>query len=230
MHLLLTSALYFRGRWLNGFDQAATRKRCFQVPDTNGCYEVSMMENTFKYNYASIDSLDADVIEIPYSVLEKSCAKASLSIFRFVRRIIPVFPFFFQDQRLSMLVFLPHNEGLQSIHTLSRDLSYTPISVILGMLKKTELILTLPKFSIESKHDLRGVLESVSLSPSTFFFCFQFLQILIFSLPDGNQRSVRFERRSLRNFAENGSTGRKCSSRCKNRSERGWNRCCCGYR
>lgn len=65
--ILLTSALYFKGRWLKSFDKDATRARCFRVPQ-RGCQDVPMMENTSRYRYAYIASLDADVVEIPYSV------------------------------------------------------------------------------------------------------------------------------------------------------------------
>lgn len=62
-----------------------------------------------------------------------------------------------------MLVFLPVNEGLQDLSVLSRDLSYTPISTILNSLRDTELILLMPRFSVETKIDLRPTLETVNL-------------------------------------------------------------------
>lgn len=65
--ILLTSALYFKGRWLKSFDRHATRLRCFRVP-ARGCQNILMMENSSKYRYGYIGSLDADVVEIPYSV------------------------------------------------------------------------------------------------------------------------------------------------------------------
>lgn len=70
--LLLTSALYFKGRWLKSFDRGATRVRCFHVPQ-HGCRNVPMMENTSKYRYAYVTPLDADVVELPYSVKFHSC-------------------------------------------------------------------------------------------------------------------------------------------------------------
>lgn len=62
-----------------------------------------------------------------------------------------------------MLVFLPTKEGLQSLSILSRDLSYTSISSILNSLRETELILLMPRFSVETKTDLRPTLETVNL-------------------------------------------------------------------
>jgi len=65
--MLLTSALYFKGRWLKSFDKSTTRVRCFHVPQ-GGCQDIPMMENASKYRNGHIASLDADVVEIPYSV------------------------------------------------------------------------------------------------------------------------------------------------------------------
>lgn len=69
--ILLTSALYFKGQWLKSFNKDATRARCFRVPQ-RGCRDVPMMENTSRYRNAYIASLDADVVEIPYSVRNDS--------------------------------------------------------------------------------------------------------------------------------------------------------------
>ncbi|XP_071654183.1 uncharacterized protein [Temnothorax longispinosus] len=127
--MLLTSALYFKGRWLKSFDRDATRVRCFRVPQI-GCRDVPMMENTAKYRYDYIASLDADVVEIPYS-----------------------------NGRTSMLIFLPsHEESDPYLQILSKDLSYVPMKTLLTSINETELVLSIPKFSIESKLDLRSPL------------------------------------------------------------------------
>ncbi|KAM0725674.1 Serine protease inhibitor 2 [Formica fusca] len=127
--ILLTSALYFKGQWLKSFDKDATRARCFRVPQY-GCRDVPMMENTSRYRNAYIASLDADVVEIPYS-----------------------------NGRTSMLVFLPsHEDSDPYLQTLFKDLSYVPMRTLLTSLKETELVLSIPRFSIENKLDLRSSL------------------------------------------------------------------------
>ncbi|XP_014296435.1 alaserpin isoform X2 [Microplitis demolitor] len=131
--LLLTSALYFKGNWRKAFDKNLTRNRCFNIPN-QACYSVPMMESVSQYFYASIPDLKAEVVEIPYD-----------------------------DDKISMLVFLPVNEGLQDLSVLSRDLSYTPISTILNSLRDTELILLMPRFSVETKIDLRPTLETLGI-------------------------------------------------------------------
>ncbi|XP_015115995.1 uncharacterized protein LOC107040423 [Diachasma alloeum] len=131
--LLLTSVIYFNGRWLKAFDADSTRTRCFHVSDSE-CQEVSMMENVSKYKFAHVPSLDAQVVEIPYA-----------------------------DGRLSMLAILPNKKGLQSLQTLCKDLAYTSVSAILSNLRESEIILQIPKFSIESRIDLRPALESLGI-------------------------------------------------------------------
>ncbi|XP_029156604.1 uncharacterized protein LOC114929280 isoform X2 [Nylanderia fulva] len=132
--ILLTSALYFKGRWLKSFDRYATHARCFRVPQY-GCKDVPMMENTARYRYAYIAPLDADVVEIPYS-----------------------------DGRTSMLIFLPsHEDSDPNLQILSKDLSYVPMRTLLSSLNETEIMLSIPRFSIESKLDLRSSLMRMGI-------------------------------------------------------------------
>lgn len=132
--LLLTSALYFKGRWMKSFNKEKTRQRCFNVPNV-GCQNTLFMEVTAKYRYAYIASLDADVIEIPYS-----------------------------DGKTSMLVLLPYrNSSNQGLRILIKDLSYIPLSTLLEQLHETEVYLSIPKFAIESKLDLRAPLERMGI-------------------------------------------------------------------
>lgn len=69
----------------------------------------------------------------------------------------------FQDGRTSMLIFLPsHEESDPYLQTLSRDLSYIPMKTLLANLYETDMVLILPRFSIESKLDLGAILMRVS--------------------------------------------------------------------
>ena len=62
-----------------------------------------------------------------------------------------------------MILLLPTNQGEHALHILSKDLSYIPVSVLLKSLRETEMLLQVPRFSIENKLDLRPALERVSL-------------------------------------------------------------------
>ncbi|KAF9786581.1 hypothetical protein SFRURICE_016304 [Spodoptera frugiperda] len=62
--LLLTSALYFKGTWLNEFDLKQTHGECFY---RNGvCKTVAMMNLEAELNYAHVDDLRAHALELPY--------------------------------------------------------------------------------------------------------------------------------------------------------------------
>ena len=64
--MLLTTAIYFKGKWEKSFDIKSTRMLCFNA--LTGCVKTNMMENIDNYKYAYIPALDAEVAEIPYTV------------------------------------------------------------------------------------------------------------------------------------------------------------------
>lgn len=65
--VILTSAIYFKGRWLKAFDKANTSLQCFHMPDGK-CKNTYFMKHESIYRYAYISSIEAHVLEIPYSV------------------------------------------------------------------------------------------------------------------------------------------------------------------
>lgn len=132
--LILTSALYFKGKWQKAFNKDASFMGCFNVP-TTGCQETQFMATTAKYRYGYIPSLDADVVELPYT-----------------------------DGKTVMLVILPNNEKTDPhLQILSKDLSYIAISALLANLETSNVNVILPKFTIESKLDLRPALERMGI-------------------------------------------------------------------
>lgn len=71
----------------------------------------------------------------------------------------------FQNGLTSMLIFLPgHEETDPYLQILSKDLSYVPMRSVLSSLNETEMLLSIPRFSIESKLDLRLPLTRVSVN------------------------------------------------------------------
>ncbi|XP_015514612.1 uncharacterized protein LOC107220504 [Neodiprion lecontei] len=98
-----------------------------------GCENTYLMESLAYYPYAYIPSLQAEAIELPYA-----------------------------DGKLSMLILLP--ERLEDgIHALMKDLAHTPLPSIIGSLQETEVLLSLPRFSVETKIDLRSALEGLGI-------------------------------------------------------------------
>ncbi|XP_043487510.1 uncharacterized protein LOC122514639 isoform X1 [Polistes fuscatus] len=132
--LILTSALYFKGRWQLSFYKKAGFNGCFYVPKI-GCQNTDFMANTAEYRYGNIESLNADVVEIPYT-----------------------------DGKTVMLIILPNNKEIdQNLTVLSKDLSYVSMSALLANIYLTEVNLIIPKFSIENKLDLKSVLKSLGI-------------------------------------------------------------------
>lgn len=71
----------------------------------------------------------------------------------------------FQNGRTSMLIFLPSNEGTDPhLKILSKDVSYVPLRTMLSQLSETELVLSIPRFSIENEIDLRSPLMRVNIN------------------------------------------------------------------
>ena len=70
-HLMLTSVIYFKGRWLKSFDTAKTKLQCFYIPNGE-CRKTYFMKHESLYRYAYIASIEAHVVEIPYSVRQIS--------------------------------------------------------------------------------------------------------------------------------------------------------------
>lgn len=65
--LIFTSVIYFKGHWLKSFDKANTKLQCFYIP-SGKCRNMYFMKRRSVYRYAHISSIDAYVLEIPYSV------------------------------------------------------------------------------------------------------------------------------------------------------------------
>ena len=64
--LVLVNAIYFKGNWASKFDPKQTKTDKFYLND-NDSIDVQMMSNKGKYFYKEDESLDAKVLELPYS-------------------------------------------------------------------------------------------------------------------------------------------------------------------
>ncbi|MDR2179380.1 MAG: serpin family protein [Synergistaceae bacterium] len=68
------------------------------------------------------------------------------------------------ENAYSMLVLLPRKRG--DIENLEKSLSFSALEEILQSLKNREVVLFLPKFTVETKYDLRETLETMGLKTS----------------------------------------------------------------
>ncbi|XP_054005650.1 uncharacterized protein LOC128890802 isoform X1 [Hylaeus anthracinus] len=132
--LLLTSVIYFKGRWLKSFDKANTNLHCFYTP-TGECRKINFMVHESTYRYAQISSIDAEVLELPYS-----------------------------DGKTSMLILMPSKKERDPyLRILSKDLSTVPVSAMLASLKERGVTLYLPKFTIENSLNLVPTLQHLGI-------------------------------------------------------------------
>ncbi|XP_033314153.1 uncharacterized protein LOC117213042 [Bombus bifarius] len=132
--LILTSVIYFKGLWLKSFDKANTKLQCFYIPNGE-CRNTYFMKHGSIYRYAYIPSIEAYVLEIPYS-----------------------------DGKTSMLTLMPRSrENDPYLRILSDDLITVPVSAILANLKKQDITIHLPKFNIENNLNLVPTLRHLGI-------------------------------------------------------------------
>eukprot|EP00397_Hematodinium_sp_SG-2012_P034653 GEMP01037179.1.p1 GENE.GEMP01037179.1~~GEMP01037179.1.p1 ORF type:complete len:415 (+),score=89.27 GEMP01037179.1:185-1246(+) len=122
--LVLVNAVHFKGRWKMQFNTKLTRAEPFYVTQEKKV-SVNMMHIKDSFHYCSAPDLNATAVEMPY-----------------------------RDDRLSMIFFLPNSHSdLQFMEAkLSHpefDLRALPFSGI-----EREILVSLPRFKIESSHDL----------------------------------------------------------------------------
>lgn len=65
--MVLANALYFKGMWKKSFDTQSTALKCFRSM-RKACVNAAMMQSTDIFNYRFIEALDAQALELPYSV------------------------------------------------------------------------------------------------------------------------------------------------------------------
>ncbi|CAL7946686.1 unnamed protein product [Xylocopa violacea] len=132
--LVSTSVIYLKGKWLKSFDKAKTKLQCFYRPD-GICRNTYFMKHESTYRYAYIASIEAHVLEIPYS-----------------------------DGKTSMLTLMPSSrEKDPELRILSEDLTTVPVSAILENLKERDVTIYLPKFNIENNLNLISSLQRLGI-------------------------------------------------------------------
>ncbi|XP_076270449.1 serine protease inhibitor 3/4-like isoform X5 [Rhynchophorus ferrugineus] len=129
--LVLLNAIYFKGNWASKFDAAETRPQKFYI-NNNDSIEVQMMKKKSKYNYKEDRTLDAQVLELPYS-----------------------------NPDISMIIILPNKRD--GIVKLEEKLANVDLTKITENMYKPEVIVSLPKFKIETEIDLNGPLQELGL-------------------------------------------------------------------
>ncbi|CAK1547635.1 unnamed protein product [Leptosia nina] len=139
-HMILTSALYFKGQWTYKFDESSTTLRPFYDSNGNKMGEVNMMTNRHTFPFANIGAIQARVLELPYG----------------------------KENRLSLLIMLPYpnvsvKDMFNNLHNYSLDMMFGDIATSVKEFPDDEIIVYLPRFKIESELDLTGSLMAMGV-------------------------------------------------------------------
>ncbi|XP_062424068.1 serpin B10-like [Rhea pennata] len=131
--LVLVNALYFKGNWATKFQAEATRQRPFRI-NTNTTKPVPMMFLSDKFNWCYIESVQTNILELPYV-----------------------------HNDLSMFILLPSDvSGLQKLEgelTFENLSEWTSQE----LMEKTKMEVYLPRFTLEEKYDLKSTLSRMGI-------------------------------------------------------------------
>ncbi|XP_006115621.2 leukocyte elastase inhibitor-like [Pelodiscus sinensis] len=132
--LVLVNAVYFKGQWAEEFKKENTKETPFHINETTS-KPVQMMNGRGKYNIATIEEYDCQVLELPY-----------------------------KDSELSMYILLPKDHmGLTELEMkLTYEKLTSWISP--GHMEKAEVMVSLPKFKIERDALLNKYLEALGMT------------------------------------------------------------------
>ena len=131
--LVLTNAIYFKGKWASQFDKKATQEAPFKLA-LKKTVNVPMMHRKEKYKHATMD--DAQILELPYV-----------------------------GNELSMFIVLP--QTVDGLLELEKRLTPTNLGTWLSALRKKEVNVYLPRFTMTSQFQMNEVLKSMGM-PSAF--------------------------------------------------------------
>lgn len=141
--LALVNAIYFKGNWLNRFDEANTKEMTFKVNKKEN-KQVQMMYQMKKLPYNYIPEHGLQILELPYV-----------------------------DKELSMFVLLPEESAQGSNPLLKLENELTPEKLDEWTNREnmdihTDIVIHLPKFKLEEDYELNEPLAKLGM---TDVFC-----------------------------------------------------------
>ncbi|XP_041670260.1 leukocyte elastase inhibitor-like isoform X2 [Cheilinus undulatus] len=135
--LVLVNAIYFKGNWNKQFKENQTRDTPFRL-NKNETKPVKMMNQKTKFPLTYIPEANCQILEMPY-----------------------------KGKELSMLIFLPNEmeDGTTGLEKLESQLTYENFVEWTrpDMMNEIEVMVGLPRFKMEEKYDLKGVLMSMGM-------------------------------------------------------------------
>lgn len=137
--LALVNAIYFKGNWLNRFDERNTQEMPFKI-NQKETKPVQMMYQRKKLPYAYIPEHDLQILELPYV-----------------------------DEELSMVILLPKlsADGSDPLLKLEKALTQEKLSEWTkreNMDIHTDIVIHLPKFKLEEDYELTDPLSKLGMT------------------------------------------------------------------
>ncbi|KAM5219431.1 serpin B3-like isoform 1-T2 [Hipposideros larvatus] len=131
--LVLVNAVYFKGQWNKKFDPKRTEQGDFWL-NKGTSKRVQMMKQSGRFNFTSLEDMQAKVLEIPY-----------------------------KGKDLSMLLLLPNEiDGLQKLEdnlTAEKLIEWTSSQ----HMRNTHVDLHLPRFKVEASYDLVATMKALGM-------------------------------------------------------------------
>ena len=131
--LAIVNAVYFKGTWVNQFEQSFTTQKPFYINKDNSV-NVDMMQQINSFNYMENETFR--MVELPY-----------------------------KGDRVSMFIMLP--QETETLDDVENSLDDTVLEDAVAQLSSSRVDVRLPKFKIETKYDLKGVLKQLGM-PTAF--------------------------------------------------------------
>ena len=132
--LVLLNAIYFKANWMKSFNKFDTSSQVFDINQEKQL-NVDMMNQQETFSFAENDKLDCQVLDLPY-----------------------------EDENFSMLIFLPNQSGSEPLNRIIKNLEYRDITRILKDMKEKVMSVSLPKFTVGYKSQLRDTLMNLGMT------------------------------------------------------------------
>ena len=135
--LVLVSALYFKADWKHRFPEADTRKAPFLTADAGDVPRE-----------LEVDMMTQEALRLPYKKFDNFDALS-----------VP-----YSDPAYSMLVLRPVERSIDAVNVLRNELGTLNIADILKQLRRTRVLLKMPKFRIEAEYELPDQLRQLGIT------------------------------------------------------------------
>ena len=143
--LVLTNAIYFKGTWVNQFEERGTNEEDFRASPAS-TVKAQMMHTQDGFGY--LENGELQMLEMPYAdSIEPAPYGDSVS-----------------PSNISMFILLPKNDD---IHSLENSLSAQKLSSLERQMQDQEVEVFLPKFKFETKYMMADTLKKMGM-PTAF--------------------------------------------------------------